>query len=480
MLLSEIFKNAPNIEINQLSSDSRMPMKDAIFFCIQGIKYDGHAFIKEAIDNGAKVIVYEKELKEKYNAIYVKVRNVNDALVLVASKFYNYPQRKVNSYIVSGCYGRCSVATFIRHYLMKVNNTAYIGRFGIKFNDYTLTTNNPTLTLLDNFKYLNDMIKGGVKNIVYEATSSALGNKKLNMIKPNIFVYTNTFIESSEYKENGNDYFKNIRSYLYSFENNSKVILNYDDIAFDEFKNDDLNIISYGCNENADYQIKNIEISKKGIKYNLINKGKVFNVESKLQSMKNVYNLTAAIVSIIEDGNEPLQVIEAMKDVDYIPGTMEVVDDEYHIIVDNCNTIENFKEILEYANSVKNKNRIIGIVGISATDDKKHIKSMMEICEKYLDVLYLTEENSYDMSVTTMLNNARQYLKLNKEILFEYRKTAIESAIEIMNKNDTLLILGMGSKKIMYKGLGKQVYNGDKENAIKFLNKRRGEENEII
>ena len=57
MLLSEIFKGAPDIEIEQLSIDSRASMKNAIFFCLDGIKFDGHDYIEEAINNGAKVIV---------------------------------------------------------------------------------------------------------------------------------------------------------------------------------------------------------------------------------------------------------------------------------------------------------------------------------------------------------------------------------------------------------------------------------------
>ena len=45
MKLNSFFKNAPDIEIQQLSCDSRMPMIDAIFFCIRGVRYNGHDFV---------------------------------------------------------------------------------------------------------------------------------------------------------------------------------------------------------------------------------------------------------------------------------------------------------------------------------------------------------------------------------------------------------------------------------------------------
>ena len=76
MLASELIKNAPDIEIEQLSTDSRMPMKNAMFFCIKGVRYDGHDYVKEAIINGAVLIVYEDEIDTDLNAVFVKVNNV--------------------------------------------------------------------------------------------------------------------------------------------------------------------------------------------------------------------------------------------------------------------------------------------------------------------------------------------------------------------------------------------------------------------
>ena len=117
MLLNRLFKDAPEIEIEQLSIDSRLSMRNAIFFCLDGIKYDGHDYVEEAISNGAVVIVYSKELPVKYEAIYIKVANVNKTLTKVANIFYDYPAAGIEKYVVSGNYGRSSVASFIGYYL---------------------------------------------------------------------------------------------------------------------------------------------------------------------------------------------------------------------------------------------------------------------------------------------------------------------------------------------------------------------------
>ena len=49
-----------------------------------------------------------------------------------------------------------------------------------------------------------------------------------------------------------------------------------------------------------------------------------------------------------------------------------------------------------------------------------------------------------------------------------------------MRKNDTLLILGKGNEKYLTMGLGKERYLGDKHYALKYIQKRMEEQNEII
>ena len=134
MLLSSLFKGAPDLEIDQLSIDSRISMKNAVFFCLDGIKFDGHDYIEEAIENGAKAIVYSKPQEKKFKAIYIRVNNVNNALIKAANIFYNNPNNGINKYIVSGNYGRSSVASFINYYLNKISSCGYIGILGIKYN----------------------------------------------------------------------------------------------------------------------------------------------------------------------------------------------------------------------------------------------------------------------------------------------------------------------------------------------------------
>ncbi len=478
MLLSRLFKGAPDIEIEQLSIDSRLSMKNAIFFCLDGIKYDGHDYIEEAVSNGAKVIVYSKEQSVKHKAIYIKVGNVNSVLTKVATAFYNDPNSGIEKFVVIGNYGRCSVASFINDYLNVGSSCGYIGILGIRYNGLELNSSFATLNILDNLKMLDTMKKNGVKACTFEADAASLNLQKLDSLKPECVIYTCTNRNSSEFQTN--DYFAYIRRYLYTLENDTIVILNADDESFAELKNCVDNYVTYGTSSIADFQIRDISVSSNGVSFKLIHDEKAFPVRSKVQGMVNVYNLTAAIISLALRGHELNDVISHMINIPCVDGVMERVDKEYNIIVDSAYDINSIEEIFRYADFVKHKNKAIGVVSINYSDGDKRIEKIMELCKKYLDVSILTENESQDSGVMEILERCDKYEKGSRVLYVQLRSQAIESAIELMNRNDTVLIIGKGNERFLSMGLGREFYYGDKYYAVKYIEKRREEENETV
>ncbi len=478
MLLSNLFKGAPEIEIEQLSIDSRLSMKNAIFFCLDGIKYDGHDYIKEAIDNGAKVIVYSKDQPVKYKAIYIKVNNVNATLTAIANRFYDNPNQGIDKYVICGNYGRCSVASFINYYLNTITSCGYVGILGIKYNGLELNSSFATLNILDNLKLLDTMRKNGVKSCTFEASASALNLQKLDSIRPDCVIYTCTNKNSSEFQTS--DYYSCLRRYFYSLENDTKVILNIDDDATDELENSIESYVTYGTSTIADYQIRDIMMSTNGIAFKIVHNDESYPVKAKIQGMFNVYNLTAAIVALHEMGHELTNIINVMFDVPYVDGVMERVDDEYNIIVDCAYDLNSMEEIFKYADFVKHKNKAIGVISINYSDGDKRLERIIELCNQYLDIAILTENESQDSGVNDILERCDKFKQETRFVYISLRSQAIENAIEIMNKEDTLLIVGKGNERFLSMGLGKEFYFGDKHYAKKFIQKRRKEENETI
>ena len=71
MNLNQVIKNLKfksilgnsNIEISDIIYDSRKVVRNSVFVCLTGANFDGNNFTEQAINNGATVIVTEKDIK---------------------------------------------------------------------------------------------------------------------------------------------------------------------------------------------------------------------------------------------------------------------------------------------------------------------------------------------------------------------------------------------------------------------------------
>lgn len=482
MLLSDFFKNAPSININQLSCDSRIPMKDCIYFCVKGIKYNGHDFIDEAIKNGANVIVYSDEIDINRNAIFVKVNNVDDVLTQVSSKFYDYPAKKLETYLVSGTNGRSSVTSIINMLLEDKMKCSSIGVFGIDDGNDSLYSNQATLTILDNQKTLDSFVKNNCEVCTLEGKALSLSYKKLDMLKPNAFIYTSTSFESPDYQELGLDYYDSLKRYLYTLDSNTLVVLNRDDSTYEElFNASSENKVSYGKNPDADYVISNIKLSDTETAFNL-KCDKTYQIKTPLLGEVNVYNLTASIIALVNNGYSIEELIEKAKEIELVDGVYDRLNfDNFNIIVDCATTYDSYTKILDYANNVTNDdNKIVTLVSVNSSDSESALKTLIGIAENKSDLLILTVNDTYEDDGQEALKLASSFIDNKNHIVIDDREGAIEEACELLNNGDTLLILGKGNENYMYQGLVKKSYYGDKNNAYKYMNKRLKEETLVI
>lgn len=482
MLLSELFKGAPDVEISQISSDSRMPMKNALFFCIKGIRDDGHQFIRNAIENGAKAIVYEdNEIKPIYNAIYIKVNNVLDVFNQIADKFYGHQSDKIDCFVVSGTNGRSSIAYLIYQILLNLQKPSYVGRFGVRFSGTVLMTPAPTMTILENQRYLQQIINASCDACVFEGTPESFYYKKLNAIKPKVFIYSSTSKSSADYKELGNDYFDTYYKYLYQLPNSTSIILNHDDESFEELAPIAHHYLSYGIDKSCDYQISDLNLSQNSSTFAIHHQGAVKLLTTKLLGLNNVYNLTAAIAAVSEYGYDLDDIIKAAKNLSQIPGVMETVPfkGKEAVIIDCACQSDSILDIKEFvANIKKPGSSTISIYGVNNTDDPSKLNEHLDILAKMSDLIILTEDRSGDNDINTILDNASKLIKDCEYLLIENREVAIEVAIDNMQSNDIVLILGKGNEKFLIRSFNREYYDGDKELALKAIKRRMEEENE--
>ena len=102
-VLSELkditIQNESDVEITNVHSDSRKIKEGGLFVAVNGYKMNGTDFIPNAIENGAKAIIVEKNndishLNISSNIPIIFVENARYALAITSSTFYDNPSKK--------------------------------------------------------------------------------------------------------------------------------------------------------------------------------------------------------------------------------------------------------------------------------------------------------------------------------------------------------------------------------------------------
>ena len=86
-------KNYQELEIEALTCNSAEQVEKGIYFCLKGLKSDGHNYAEESINNGAVCLVVEDFLDLPITQI--KVDNARAAMSFLSSVFYKTYKSKL-------------------------------------------------------------------------------------------------------------------------------------------------------------------------------------------------------------------------------------------------------------------------------------------------------------------------------------------------------------------------------------------------
>ena len=434
MLLKKLIKNLSkdkhNISIKGLASNSKKVKKNYIFFAINGNKLNGEKYIDEAIKNGAIIIVCAKncKFKTKNKKIYViKTSNIRYFLSEISSKFYSLKPKNIIA--VTGTNGKTSVADLF-YQILSFNKipVASIGTLGIKFNKKIFKSSLTSPDTIKLHQILEKIKKSGIENVIIEASSHGLDQKRIDHLNLKAGIFTN-------FSQDHLDYHKTMKSYF-----NSKLHL------FQNILTENKIII---CDKSSEkYRFLKKISKKKNLRLIEINKIEE-RIKNKFHKKFNEFqlkNLSMAISAAKLCNLNEIEILNSLKKIKGVSGRLELVrtfSNNIKVFVDFAHTPDALlKTILSLHKSYSENISIV--FGCGGERDKKKRPLMAKIADTYCKKIYVTDDNP----------RKEKPEKIRKEIIKNLKKTiyfnigdrakAIKIAISNAEPNEVILIAGKG------------------------------------
>ena len=284
----------PELDVRDISFDSRTTQPGDLFAAVCGYESDGHRFIGAAVARGAAVVLCQK--KPEVDIPYIRVAASRLALSRICCEFFGNPSRELIMIGVTGTNGKTTVTTLIKHMLEQCLHTK-VGLIGTNANiigDEVLHTEHTTPDTYELQKLLRRMVDAGCTHAVMEVSSHSLVLHRVEGIRFRVGIFTNL-------SQDHLDFHKTMEAYAEAkallFAQSDVGIVNADDdwahVMLERAK---CPMQTYSAKRNdADLVAKDIRLSASGVRFVAMRGDALARMRLGIPGMFSVYNALSVI-----------------------------------------------------------------------------------------------------------------------------------------------------------------------------------------
>ena len=450
----ELLCGSVNIDIKDISYDSRSTKKDEVFVALIGIDNDGHNFINDAISKGSNCIIICKDICINYNkeVTVIKIDDTRKQLSILSSNFFDNPQEKLIKIGITGTKGKTSTSWMIKKILEENGDmVGVIGTVGTYINGKLYKHKNTTPESYQVQKFMRIMIDEGVKYLIMEASSTALKTGRINNIIFEYGIFTNLSIDHVGPREH-----PSYDDYVYSksklFKQCKVGIFNCDDIEYFNMINDsNCKIYTFGTNKKCSVNISNISCINNtdflGTSFSLngliIDQYKVSSPGS-----FSAYNACGAIIVCNLLGVSDNTIKKGLEHFS-VDGRCEImnINNKYKVVIDFAHNKLSMESIINTMKMYK-YNRIITVFGCCGGRSSEIRYDLGELSGRLSDLSIITTDDPRNDDILEIINDIEKgVMASNGDYIIIERKEAILYALRNACDNDIILLLGKGHEK---------------------------------
>lgn len=446
----ECVNGSLDVEVKDIINDSRKVSEGSLFFCIKGAVSDGHQYVSEVVEKGARVLIVEDPVEVPENITVIRVKDSRLAMSYISAAYYGYPAEKLKVIGVTGTKGKTTTTYMIKSILETAGyKVGLIGTIQTIIGDEAFPAENTTPESCTVQQYFRKMVDAGCEIAVMEVSSQGLMLHRTAGVMFEIGVFTNLQPDHIGPAEHHSfEEYMECKSML--FRQCRLGIVNIDDPYVENIlKNHTCKVETVGFDKSADFRASDVKMINGpgylGVHYDV--EGKMnFPVEVDIPGKFSVYNSLTAIAVCSHFHVTQDDICTALKK-EKVKGRIELikVSDKFTVMLDyahNAMSLENLlKTLREY-----HPHRLICLFGCGGNRDKNRRYQMGEVSGKLADLSIITSDNPRFENPEDIIEDILVGIKKTngKYVKITDRKEAMAWAIHHGEPGDIIVMAGKG------------------------------------
>ncbi len=400
--------------------------------------YQGYQFLT---DNTAEIDSQTLFLKTAQNAHYYETLGERPEHITPKELGTVWKLESLQTVGITGTNGKTTTAALLYSFLNDLEAPCALqGTRGFFAGDTRLDEKSMTTpSILETMHNMHRAREHGCTHFVMEVSSHAIDQERIEGIEFALKIHTNVTSDHLDYHGTVEEY-RRVKSRFFADE--SPKLLNKDDIKHIEYN--PKNSYSYGVDAPATFSVIAYTLRggiTAGIRY--FNEEATFH--SNLMGFFNLFNLTAAVSAAKILTGKPLQdVCDVVENFRGVSGRMEVVSTDPLVIVDFAHTDDGIRNVLE---SLKDQ-EITVVFGAGGDRDKTKRPRMGAEAGRFANRIFVTSDNPRSEDPIQIIEKILVGLRGKENVTaVPDRRLAIKMALESLNPEEILVILGKGDEE---------------------------------
>jgi UDP-N-acetylmuramoyl-L-alanyl-D-glutamate--2,6-diaminopimelate ligase len=445
-----------------------------LFFCVPGMKADGHDFAPAAVARGAKALVCERPLG--LGVAELVVADVRSAMPLLAASFCARPSGELELVGVTGTNGKTTTAFLVRAILEHSGRrTGLLGTVQSVVGGAVEEVERTTPESIDLQRVFRRMVDSGDTACAMEVSSHALELHRADAIDFDCAVFTNLSQDHLDFHGSLETYFGAKRKLFEPSLSTAPgvAVVNVDDEwgrrLVQQLAESAREVVTFGVECSADFHAEDIDFGPAGSAFTCRTDGAALDVQLPLPGLFNVYNALGAIAACSVLGVGPESAVEALREAPQVPGRFESIDEgqRFLVIVDYAHTPDSLANVLRAARELLDRDgkdgRLVCVFGAGGDRDRDKRPLMGEAARRLADQVIVTSDNPRsedpDAIIAAIVAGAQAAGDVSPASALEVepdRRAAIMRALRLAGRGDIVVIAGKGHEQ------GQEFANGHK------------------